>query len=64
VLLVADAAAHQAHHGLGDFQVMEIAGAGLPKILVVHEHREVHEVQVGQDREQRLPEVQDGNFAP
>ena len=43
---------------------MQVAGAGLPIVLVVHEHREVHEVQVGQDREQRLPEVQDGNFAP
>ncbi len=62
VLPVADAAADQAHHRLRYVQVMGIALARLPEIFVVHEDRDMHKFQLGQDGKQRLPQVQDGNL--
>ena len=62
VLLVADAAADQAHHRRRNIQVMDIAVAGLPEIFMVHEDRDMNKFQLGQDRKQGLAQVQDGNL--
>ncbi len=42
--------------------MMGIAVTQLPEVLVVHEHRDMDEFQLGQDRKQGLPQVQDGNL--
>jgi hypothetical protein len=44
------------------FYVVGVALARLPEIFMVHEHGDVHEIQLRQDLKQGLAQVQDGNF--
>lgn len=63
VLLIADAPGDDAHRGLGDFQMVDVAFPRLAEVFMVHEHRDVDELQVRQHRKEGFPQIKDGHLA-
>jgi len=60
VLLVANASADDAHLGFRDFDALAVSQ--LPEILVVHEYRNMHEVNQLEHLQQSFPQVHHGDF--